>query len=328
MGPAGLSRFEIFRSPDLTEAQAIVGSIFSPHRLAPRGRAVGDVCMQHAPIDTLSLCYLDYGAAVDIEADMFRSFFLLQFPLRGSMEARCPEDRAMASRGAPVVLSATRQWDLRWSADCASLLVRIERREAESALARMLGQPVTDPLVFDTQAADHGRAVSALWYNVRALIQDLRSGGAMLAWPAARRAAEQAVIHSLLCHWPHNYSMGLTGGRSPAAPRHVTRVENYIRSHASEPITIDELVTVSGASLRSLYDGFRKFRDTSPMRYLRDHRLDRVHAELLKPAPDISVTTVAMRWGFSQLGRFAAQYKERFGESPSETLRNARATGH
>lgn len=327
MIPAELPRFEIFRSPDLAEARAVVGGIFSPHQLAPRGCPVGEFFMQYAPIDTLSLCYLDYGAAVDIEADMFGSFFLLQFPLRGTMEAHCPESDAMASRGAPVVLSATRQWNLRWSADCASLLVRIDRHEAESALARMLGQPLTDPLVFETQTADRGRGVPPLWYSVRSLVEDLR-GGAMLTWPAARRAAEQAVIHSLLCTWPHNYSLGLTGGRSPAAPRHVTRVESYIRAHASEPVTIEELVSISGASLRSLYDGFRKFRDTSPMRYLRDYRLDQVHTELTKPASDTSVTTVAMRWGFNQLGRFAAQYKERYGESPSETLKNARFTGH
>jgi AraC-like DNA-binding protein len=28
-----------------------------------------------------------------------------------------------------------------------------------------------------------------------------------------------------------------------------------------------------------------------------------------------------MRWGFAHLGRFSIEYKERFGESPSQSLR-------
>jgi transcriptional regulator GlxA family with amidase domain len=33
------------------------------------------------------------------------------------------------------------------------------------------------------------------------------------------------------------------------------------------------------------------------------------------------VTRVASRWGFLQLGRFAASYRAKFGELPSRTLR-------
>jgi AraC-like DNA-binding protein len=37
----------------------------------------------------------------------------------------------------------------------------------------------------------------------------------------------------------------------------------------------------------------------------------------------VSVAEVAARWGFSHLGRFAAAYRKRYGESPSHTLREA-----
>jgi AraC-like DNA-binding protein len=33
---------------------------------------------------------------------------------------------------------------------------------------------------------------------------------------------------------------------------------------------------------------------------------------------------VALRWGFTHYGRFAAQYRQRFGCSPSQTLRGLR----
>jgi transcriptional regulator GlxA family with amidase domain len=60
------------------------------------------------------------------------------------------------------------------------------------------------------------------------------------------------------------------------------------------------------------------------MMYLRQLRLHRVHTELAANSPDsATVTMVARRWGFMHLGRFANQYRQLFGEPPSETLRAA-----
>jgi AraC-like DNA-binding protein len=39
-----------------------------------------------------------------------------------------------------------------------------------------------------------------------------------------------------------------------------------------------------------------------------------------------TVTQVAMRFGFPELGRFSRNYKATFGESPSDTLRRAQAS--
>jgi transcriptional regulator GlxA family with amidase domain len=59
----------------------------------------------------------------------------------------------------------------------------------------------------------------------------------------------------------------------------------------------------------------------SPTAYVRAVRLDRVHADLLCPAGTGSVSDVAMKWGFFHLGRFAQQYRDRFGVLPSQTVR-------
>ncbi|MCU1409258.1 MAG: AraC family transcriptional regulator, partial [Microbacteriaceae bacterium] len=55
--------------------------------------------------------------------------------------------------------------------------------------------------------------------------------------------------------------------------------------------------------------------------YLRDFRLEQVHKELLAAEPGaVTVTEVAARWGFVHLGRFAAAYRQRFAERPSDTI--------
>ena len=60
------------------------------------------------------------------------------------------------------------------------------------------------------------------------------------------------------------------------------------------------------------------------MRYLRDIRLERVRQDLLDPGQPHSVTEIATRWGFFQLGRLAAEYRRRYSETPRETLVRSR----
>ena len=53
-------------------------------------------------------------------------------------------------------------------------------------------------------------------------------------------------------------------------------------------------------------------------------RLARARRELLHAGPQATITDVALASGFSQLGRFAGQYRKAFGELPSTTIRRTR----
>jgi AraC-like DNA-binding protein len=124
----------------------------------------------------------------------------------------------------------------------------------------------------------------------------------------------------------HNYTDALGKNPSrPAVPYYVRRSEEYIEAHAHEVISIDDLVEISGVSARSLYEGFRNFRQTTPMRFIKSIRLDLIRRELLAADPaHCSVTAVATKFGLCHLSNFAGDYRKRFGETPSETLRRAR----
>ena len=75
-------------------------------------------------------------------------------------------------------------------------------------------------------------------------------------------------------------------------------------------------------SVRSLQEGFRQHVGSAPMTYLQHVRLVRAHETLRRADPQrVTVASVAHRWGFAHLGRFASAYRSRFGISPSETLR-------
>ena len=47
----------------------------------------------------------------------------------------------------------------------------------------------------------------------------------------------------------------------------------------------------------------------------------RARSDLISGDEATTVSDVAYRWGFNHLGRFAAHYEHKFGETPSHTLR-------
>ena len=52
-------------------------------------------------------------------------------------------------------------------------------------------------------------------------------------------------------------------------------------------------------------------------------RLDAARALLFRGDPTVTVAAVAAQFGFSNPGRFATQYRVRFGESPARTRAGA-----
>ena len=59
------------------------------------------------------------------------------------------------------------------------------------------------------------------------------------------------------------------------------------------------------------------------MAFARMVRLRHARERLSAPDPETSVTTVAFACGFGNLGHFARDYREAFGERPSVTLSRA-----
>ncbi len=134
---------------------------------------------------------------------------------------------------------------------------------------------------------------------------------------AERRALEQRVATVVLSTF--------TRARSDVEQR-MRRAIAFVHEHAADPITVADIADACGLSERGLQDVFRRRLAVTPMRYLREARLDRAHLELTSRGRRIvTVRDVAHRWQFAHLGRFAAHYRARFGESPHETI--ARTSG-
>ena len=101
----------------------------------------------------------------------------------------------------------------------------------------------------------------------------------------------------------------------------VRSVEDWVDGHSPETIQLADLCRALRLSRRTLQRAFTEVLGMGPARYLTLKRLTAVRAELRQSDPAAAtVTDIALRYGFWELGRFARDYRRTFGESPSETL--------
>jgi adenylate cyclase len=108
-------------------------------------------------------------------------------------------------------------------------------------------------------------------------------------------------------------------------PQHVRRALAYMRANMPERITVEDLASACAVSERTLLRQFQQFVGLPPLAYLRRLRLNAARAKLVDPQNNDGVADVAMRCGFSHLGRFATEYGRLFGETPSATRQRVRA---
>ena len=109
---------------------------------------------------------------------------------------------------------------------------------------------------------------------------------------------------------------------SSPMPGALKRALRFIDENVNSAITTTDIADAARMSARGLQALFNRELGTTPMVYVRRLRLASAKAELLDTEPESGdVASVARRWGFGHLSRFAKTYREEFGENPSDTLR-------
>jgi len=154
-----------------------------------------------------------------------------------------------------------------------------------------------------------------------------RYGRAAVRTAGARRIDDLRAVEDRLVSWLARRIVAASGlvELSPSSRQVVERVDAWIRAHAAQPISLDELRTVAGVSARTLQEACLARWGQTPIELVASRRLEIARA-LLSSGRAPTVTAAALHSGFSHLGRFSVVYKRAFGESPSETLARTAAT--
>lgn len=319
-----LERYELFHTHDLDDTRETVGRVFVPHRLDLVGKSRQlDARMHTRRIAKVAANYVSYGAEVLIEPGELGSFFVVQVPLSGHSHVRCGREEIFSTPRFVSVVSPTEPLSMRWSADCTKLILRLEQSAVEDQLSVMLDAPLLEPLRF-TLGMDVGTDLGRSWLSMfRMFVDELdRADNSLIDHRLGAADFEDVLIRGLLRAQPHNYSHRLADPtRSEVPSRAVTIARDLIENHPEWDHTVTSLAREARVSPRALQKGFAQHLGVGPKGYMTDIRMERAHSELrAKQRDTTTVRQVAGRWRLGHAGRFASEYRKRFGELPSETL--------
>jgi AraC-like DNA-binding protein len=298
-----------------------LSSVLKPHRLRRLSNVPVSGIICRATLDKISINLMRIGPAVEVWPGALDAFYLVQIPIHGAVEVSLGNNHVRCAGTTAAVISPGERLHLRWSDNCAQLIVQIPRETIAAHLAERFGIAKHSPLKFQP-AFDLGRAAGREW---RALldvaVRSVDEVGLLSRRPHCADL-EKLMVSALLAAQPHNYARELQCGDGPV-PYYVLRAERDMRERMALPLTIASLANAAGVSERTLHDGFRRFRATTPMGRLTALRLAAARRRLLDAGPGVTVGRIAVEVGFFQLGRFARTYRNAFGELPSVTLQAA-----
>lgn len=308
-----------FRSQDIDETREHIGRMFCDHdmRLVDR-RARIDTRTRQLHCGSLSIVEMTYGAKVMVQPGSLDDFYLVQIPLSGRARDVMGGREYDCRPGMATVQNPDEPLEMLWDEHCSKLVLRFDRARFERFAELQLGQLPRGGLRL-APCFELDKPEGAVFAS---LLRGLHASGA---------EGGEGLPSRMLGHWELCFMSALILMRREEpeddhrdASRAVRRVRDFLEANARNAIELADLRDVAGVPLRTLHHQFRRSLGMTPMQLLRDIRLERVRGELLRGRPGTSVTAVALEWGFEHLGRFAASYRERFGETPRDTLLRAR----
>ncbi|MFC4520217.1 AraC family transcriptional regulator [Cupriavidus pinatubonensis] len=310
---------------DLEGARDWMAAICGPHGL--QVRSPQQLNFHHSGMVMRSMAstlgYVEYGTDVTISVhnDAPLNCYSVSLPLTGQQELAARGQLWLSDQDRGLILSPHETQNLAIMGNCRKIIVSIPSPALRQVLERLLQRSLDTALTFEPQM-DAANGDQAVWWRmVRFLVGEIGRAEPFLNHQHMAEDLEHTLLKGLLLSQPHNYSQELAEAMRPSCPHYLLRARQFIYDNAREDIVLEDIERAAGVSRYKLFDGFKEHFGHAPMAYLKKHRLDAVRRELILDCSERNVSSIAMGWGFSHLGRFSSDYKQRFGETPSQTLK-------
>jgi AraC-like DNA-binding protein len=247
---------------------------------------------------------------------------VLHFPLTGEIEASEGSRSVRVKAGQVLVVSSQGVTSKKWRGPCQLLNIVVSRQALSRLLETNYGIVPGETLTFEPLAILELQNLATVTRYVDTVLADLSQESSLFREPTLAAQAEFTLLSMLLKTIPHKYREQINDRQSSIVPYYVRRAERFMLDSLQTPIETRALVDASGVSARTLYYGFKQYRNTTPMKYLKSLRLVRARHELLQSRFDgCKVSEIANKFGYPNFSQFSRDYREHFGESAAQTLR-------
>lgn len=272
-----------------------------------------EASLSHRVFGSLDLCRISYGASVQVTSPALETIYHMQVLLRGHCLWRGNGEEHYLMPGELLLINPDDQVDLTYSDDCEKFIVKVPSTFLERACSENNWRTPTGGIRF---AARHDIQHVGGLINLLDLVCDEAESLQQLPW--VKEQYTRILASKMLGLLNNNVIReALTESCSS-----FERIVQYVEDNLKQDISLEQLAQVVRMSPRALHALFERNVGTTPKHYIRNRKLERVHACLIDPtAKTRNITQVAMDYGFLHLGRFSESYKNTFGELPSNTLR-------
>ena len=314
-------KYPVITSNGIEESEALISNNLSEASILNNpGRNHFQMRMSTIPLGHMSLTYSFFRNATQLKPGAPDDYFhlLLSSSCTASFQLGKNLVTIAAEKGA--ILDTDNLTHIERSGKSGVLTLRVPRVEVLHHLEELAGQHHKGPLVFENcidLTTSTGAMVDRL---LNYIIHELNNDDLLLTNPGQLRGLNHMLLSAILS-LPHNKLAQLNKNMDNSiAPAIVRRAEEYMVAHIDEPITIIDILRISNCSRSVLFSAFQNARSYTPMEFLAEQRLQRAQEYLSNPLETDTVSSIATRCGFGNLGRFAQNYSKRFGELPSITL--------
>lgn len=321
-GPRPLPEVSV-RSGDPDEAREVGTRVYHSHRVTVLGDASRfAMTLDAASLGPLTVGWLRYDTEVRLESS-HDGHYQVNVPTAGALIGTRSGQVVVAGPGTAHVHVPDRPAVFAgWGEPDPVLALRIAHSALERELEQLLDRPLRHPIDLDL-GMDVSTGRGAQWLAlVRSLATDLADENSLVRQPMVAAPFTHSVMSGLLLTALHQHRDELAAPAPAAGASVVRRARDYIEANAEQPLTVADIARACEVGVRGLQYGFQRSMQISPTEYLRHVRLRCAHRDLVIADPAMTtVEAVAHRWGFTHRGRFAAQYRDRYGVQPGETLR-------
>jgi AraC-like DNA-binding protein len=320
----GTARRRRFTTADPEHAHAFLHTVYGAHTLRlsdGEGRPGFHLDYDGFITDRFAVEHLTHGATIEGVFATAGALVVVQ-PIEGSLRI-VSGDRELVATAEDLVLCGSDPEVQVASTEVSATVVRLSTAAVAAIAADLTGfvaPCVPFPL---SRAVSPARA--ALW---RAVVEHLRrdvlGDEEVMASSLSRSTILRDLVAALVETFPNpaRDALAATASRGSVGAGTWQRAVAYIEEHARDEIGLTEIAAAAGIGARALQLAFRRNADTTPLGYLRRVRLERAHRDLLAADPtQVTVGTVANRWGFPHHANFSTLYLRAYGRSPSVTLR-------
>jgi len=304
--------------------QSHLSNAISSRKFKLRGSGARSVSMWHRSVDLdgVKLHYIDYESdakSLLVQSDASCDDVSLEIPLL-SPSVFVTDDREIGLKpGAFSVLTGDRSLQQEMGIKNNYITVTLSKNWIENYLARRKLPLLYRCLSFDPKPRLLAENYILLSSIMSAVLQDTTDPDHWAKSIEVTAHLKELITALVLSASPEYNNIVQAKIGKDEAPEYVKRAEEFMLKHLSCTINLEEVVRYSGASRRTLHDGFRKHRGTTPMALLKSYRMEAAKTDLENPSLKCQqVTTIAMNYGFYHLGRFSKEFREFYGVLPSE----------